>query len=98
MNYKEVDSLVGTVDLMLSDNWKDRLVAEYLQAKIRKEKLSCYLEKVNGKFTSKPPNRHLLREWEVLEREHRALKEYLLILELRLKELNIHVETNGTDN
>jgi hypothetical protein len=35
-NYME---LKDTVDLMNSNNWKDRFLAEYLQTKIRYEKL-----------------------------------------------------------
>ena len=31
--------LKDTIELMTSDNWKDRFVAEYLQTKIRYEKL-----------------------------------------------------------
>lgn len=31
--------LKGTVDLMLSDSWKDRLAAEYWQTRIRLTKL-----------------------------------------------------------
>lgn len=38
--------LKDTVGLMLSDKFEDRLIAEYLQAKIRYEKLSEVLEAI----------------------------------------------------
>ena len=38
-------NLSDTIDDMLSDDWKLRLRAEYLQAKYRYEKLTTYLEK-----------------------------------------------------
>jgi hypothetical protein len=37
--------LKGTIDLMLSNDYGDRFVAEYQQTKIRYEKLSAMLEK-----------------------------------------------------
>lgn len=93
--YKEVDSLKGTVDLMLSDSPKDRLVAEYLQAKIRYQRLCDYLTEVNRKFTCKPPKRSLLVEHEVLECQKISMKMYIQKLENRLELLNIYV---GTDD
>ncbi len=37
--------LKDTAYLMMSDNWKWRLIAEYTQAYIRHEKLACHLDK-----------------------------------------------------
>ena len=94
--YKEIDSLKDTVELMLSSDWKERLVAEYLQTRIRYLNLLQYRRKVYAKFTPKPPNRSLIAEYEILERQKRFMRDYLRILELRLsKECGINV---GTDD
>lgn len=37
--------LKDTIDLMTSEDWKDRFVAEYLQTKIRYEKLHALIVK-----------------------------------------------------
>ena len=97
MNVEEVNSLQGTVDLMLSHDWKERLVAEYLQTKIRKESLYQAIMRESAKFTSKPPNRVILREYEMMEIQYKVMKEYLLALEVRLKGLNIYVGTGKTE-
>ncbi len=48
--------LKDTVDLMLSDNWKDRLKAEYWQTKIRYEKLhKLIIKEEAGKNESELP-------------------------------------------
>ena len=36
--------LKDTIDLMLSDNWKDRLQAEYFQLDMRIKKLEPYIK------------------------------------------------------
>ena len=38
--------LKDTVDLMLSEDYRDRFKAEYQQVKIRKEKLEAYIKKI----------------------------------------------------
>ena len=38
--------LKDTVELMLSDDYRDRFKAEYQQVKIRKEKLEAYIKKI----------------------------------------------------
>ena len=39
MDFKNIESLENTIDLMLSDDYVDRLKAEYIQTKIRYKKL-----------------------------------------------------------
>ena len=47
--------MTKTVELMLSDNYKDRFKAEYYQLKIRYEKLKVMLDKWDeGKLEFKP--------------------------------------------
>ena len=54
--------LKDTVDLMLSDDYRDRFKAEYYQIKIRCDKLSVMLERWNGlNFT---PNTDYKTFWE----------------------------------
>lgn len=43
--YENVKTLKDTIDLMLSDDYLDRFVAEYVQTKIRYEKLHTMLNK-----------------------------------------------------
>lgn len=38
--------LKDTVDLMLSEDYRDRFKAEYQQVKIRKDKLEAYINKI----------------------------------------------------
>ncbi len=48
--------LKDTVDLMLSDDWKDRLKAEYWQTKIRYDKLVGMIEKYKAGTLGFKPN------------------------------------------
>lgn len=94
MEQKEIETLKDTVEMMLSDNWKERLIAEYHQAKIRYQRLQQERKKLYAKFTFKPPRRGLLVEYELLERQSQIMKEYLRVLQSRLKEYGVNV---GTD-
>ena len=49
-------NLADTVSLMLSDDWKDRFIAEYLQVKIRYNKLhKLIIKREVGKLDFKTP-------------------------------------------
>ena len=72
-----------TVDLMLSPSYKERFVAEYLQAKERYLRLKRYCNKIEAaemQGATPPPHDCPL---ELLRRQQRALGEYLHCLEVR---------------
>ena len=72
--------LKETIDLMLSDNRKDRLKAEYWQTKARLGKLTSYIEKLEA--GGEPDVDDSI---DVLQAQYTAMKEYLYFLELRMK-------------
>ena len=68
--------LRNTVDLMLSDDYKDRFRAEYLQLKIRYEKLKVMLDKWDNDeldFTPTCPR-------EVYDEQIEGMETYLDVL------------------
>jgi len=67
--------LKDTVDLMLSDNYRDRLKAEYLQAKIRYDKLFNKLCEEHDEYS---------RQTAMFERQLDVMLEYINVLEDRL--------------
>ena len=68
--------LKNTIELMLSDNYEDRLKAEYMQLKIRIEKLSTYLDV------------HKVKPTDERYTQLYAMKLYLDCLEKRLYVIN----------
>ena len=75
--------LKDTVNLMLSDDFKDRLKAEYIQTKIRLDKLTKYIKKL-GKFPESEYEVSIFSQWWVLN-------QYKEILYKRLKLLGIDI-------
>ena len=70
--------LKDTIDLMTSDDYKDRFKAEYWQTKIRYDKLHKMLAKYDaGTLPFEPANVELLRE------QAAAMGKYLYLLEER---------------
>ena len=69
-------TLNETVDLMLSDRWEDRLVAEYWQTKIRYKKLHEWLVKHDAGI-------EYLLEPDTMRRQAKIMGEYLYHLEVR---------------
>lgn len=76
--------LKDTVENMTSDNYADRFIAEYDQAKIRREKLKAFADKIElaevyhiGTAPEHKCPLNLLRE------QLRAMESYLSILEKR---------------
>lgn len=71
--------LKDTIELMNSDNYKDRFKAEYYQTKIRYDKLHKMLVKYEARTLdfelSCPP--------EILEDQEYYMKDYLKTLEIR---------------
>ncbi len=79
--------LKNTVDLMLSDNYKDRFRAEYYQTKERYQRLHLMIIKYEAgtlDFQSDCP-------LELLKRQAKAMGEYLYVLEMRaqLEEIDL---------
>lgn len=82
MGFKE------TVELMLSDDYKDRFIAEYLQTKERYERLKRFNNRIEAaertQFVGRPVEipKHDCPS-ELLREQQRAMGEYLHILEVR---------------
>ena len=79
--------LKNTVDLMLSDNYKDRFRAEYYQAKERYQRLHLMIIKYEAGTLDFQPDCPL----ELLKRQAKAMGEYLYVLEMRaqLEEIDL---------
>ena len=69
-----------TVDLMLSEDRKERLKAEYWQTKNRVEKLDEYIRKADAGEEIEAED-----SLEVLIAQGTAMHEYLYFLEMRMK-------------
>lgn len=85
--------LKDTFDLMLSNDYGDRFVAEYQQTKIRYEKLHVILRKYYAgklEFTLDSP------VW-LLEQQLDTMRAYLDILEARSKEEMISLKGNDDE-
>jgi hypothetical protein len=79
--------LKNTVDLMLSDNYKDRFRAEYYQTKERYQRLHLMIIKYEAGTLDFQPDCPL----ELLKRQAKAMGEYLYVLEMRaqLEEIDL---------
>ena len=76
--------LKDTVNNMLSDDWKKRLLAEYRQAKIRLAGLECYIYKLSVGEAEKPKcGMNLLLAQQI------QMKNYIATLEKRMKKEGI---------
>lgn len=88
-----MNNLKDTIDLMLSNDYGDRFVAEYQQTKIRYEKLHAILRKYYAgklEFTLDSP------VW-LLEQQLDTMRAYLDILEARSKQERIDLEDNDDE-
>lgn len=73
--------LKDTVELMLSEDYKERFVAEYRQVKIRLDKLERMLVKLSeGKLPFKPSCPISMLKWQCA-----VMKQYLGVLEERAR-------------
>ena len=83
--------LNDTIDLMNSSDYKERFKAEYMQVKIRYEKLKSFCNKIeSAEITGKEPPK-LDCPVSLLRDQQRAMGNYLHILELRAEIENIQV-------
>ena len=77
--------LKETVDLMLSADYKERFIAEYLQTKERYERLKHFCNKIEASYHFKKEveePKHICG-YELLREQQRCMGEYLHILEIR---------------
>ena len=80
--------LVETTNLMRSENYKDRFLAEYWQLRIRYEKLLAMIRSWDeGKLTFTPTCPR-----DIYDRQLQSMFDYLSVLEERAKIENIDVE------
>ncbi len=71
--------LKDTIGFMTSEDYKNRFVAEYMQTKIRAEKLQSVVNRYDrGELDFK-----LNCPIELLKRQLRTMREYLLIMDCR---------------
>lgn len=84
----KIDNLEDTVDFMTSDDYRDRMLGEYLQLYIRFEKLRKMLDKEKDGTLDFTPTCPIL----ILEKQCSIMKEYIDILEERIKLEGIQVE------
>lgn len=80
--------LKNTVDLMLSDNYKDRFRAEYYQTKERYQRLHLMIIKYEAGTLDFQPDCPL----DLLKRQAKAMGEYLYVLEMRAQLEEIDLE------
>ena len=78
-----------TVNLMLSDDYKERFIAEYWQTKIRYEKLKDFNTKIEASRRTLSSGTPTIKEPEhdcpagLLRDQQSAMGEYLHLLEIR---------------
>lgn len=85
--------MASTVELMLSDNHKDRLKAEYYQLKIRYEKLKILLDKWDkGELKFIPTCARVIYDVQI-----EAMEKYLDVLSHRIVIEEIELE-EGNEN
>lgn len=71
--------LLDTVELMVSDDYKNRMKAEYLQTKIRYDKLHKMIVKYESNTLDFEPSCSL----DLLKKQASAMRQYLYYLECR---------------
>lgn len=86
-------TLAQTVTKMLSDDYKDRFVAEYYQTKIRYDKLRHLITQVAAGTAKITPNCSL----QVLETQLGDMDQYLADLEVGAQIEDIDLQAAGND-
>ena len=76
---KEMNDLKETMELMASDDFKDRFKAEYYQLKIRYDKLHKMVVKMEAGTLEFEPKCHI----DLFRNQLSAMGNYLYILEVR---------------
>ena len=80
---KFVSSNADTVDLMLSDDYKERFIAEYMQTKIRYEKLKAFCNRIDASQRYGVDDIDHDCPLVLLREQQRTMGKYLHILEIR---------------
>ena len=83
-----------TICEMLRKEYKDRMLAEYWQTKIRYRKLKAFANRIEAaRLQGKPEPQHSC-SYDLLRKQQSIMGEYLHVLELRLAidGLNIDIE------
>ena len=89
---KHINGLGDTTHLMKSSDYKERFVAEYLQTKIRYEKLKAFCNKIEAAELMIALGPAHDCPYELLRQQQKAMGEYLHILEIRAVVENINLE------
>ena len=79
--------LIDTIDLMTSDDYKDRFVAEYYQVKIRYQKLKSILDKYEEGTLDFEPSCSI----SLLMIQREIMEDYLNVLQDRAIVENIEI-------
>jgi hypothetical protein len=82
--------LKDTIEMMTSEDYKERFKAEYLQTKIRRQKLSDMLAKHDAGTLPFTPTCPI---W-VLKSQETTMGQYLDVLELRARLEGVDLEVN----
>ena len=82
----KIIDLKDTVNLMISDNYKDRFLAEYWQLKIRHQKLQVTIARKSQRL-----DRNTKTPIDALRAQAHVMERYLNLLRLRAREENIMI-------
>lgn len=75
--------LKDTIELMNSPDYKDRFKAEYVQTKIRHDKLEAFCDKIEAaEYTGAEPPKHSCPLFMLRSQQH-IMENYLHLLRLR---------------
>ena len=89
---KQINGLGDTEHLMKSSDYRERFVAEYLQTKIRYEKLKAFCNKIEAAQLMIAPEPEHDCPYDILRQQQKAMGEYLHILEIRAVIEHINLE------
>jgi hypothetical protein len=83
----KIRDLKDTISLMTSDDYKDRLLAEYWQLKIRHQKLQVAIARKSQRL-----DRNTKTPIDTLQAQSHVMERYLNLLRLRAREEDILLE------
>lgn len=89
---KQINGLGDTEYLMKSSDYKERFVAEYLQTKIRYERLKSFCNKIEAARLAVKPGPEHDCPFHLLKDQQKTMGEYLHILEIRAVIEHINLE------
>lgn len=89
---KHINGLGDTAHLMKSSDYKERFIAEYLQTKIRYEKLKSFCTEIEAAQLMDTPEPVHDCPLYLLKSQQEVMSEYLHVLEIRAVIENINLE------